>query len=142
MDYRKSDTASKVMVELLGSYTKDKAPQAQVDAHRCIVQASKDPNAFLFDHLLTLKPVQFLEGKLIHDLSTIFLVLNWHHMSFYQNNKDFIDSLGLLHEQNIMKMRLLTFTRMTVENKEISFDTMQENFRLELMLLKHLLLMQ
>lgn len=29
-----SDTAAKVMVELLGSYTEDNASQARVDAHR------------------------------------------------------------------------------------------------------------
>lgn len=88
------------MVELLGSYTEDNASQARVDAHRyvknipeklpnfccqasnlhptyivlfvhrCIVRALKDPNTFLFDHLLTLKPVRFLEGEHIHDVSS------------------------------------------------------------------------
>ena len=28
----------------------------------------EDPNTFLMDHLLTLKPVKFLEGELIHDV--------------------------------------------------------------------------
>ena len=28
-----------------------------------------DPNTFILDHLLTLKPVKFLEGELIHDVS-------------------------------------------------------------------------
>ena len=74
MDCKKSDAASKVMVELLGSYTEDNASQARVDAHRCIVRALKDPNAFLFDHLLTLKPVKFLEGELIHDVSNLSLM--------------------------------------------------------------------
>jgi hypothetical protein len=32
-----------------------------------------DPNTFLLDHLLQLKPVKFLEGELIHDLLTIFV---------------------------------------------------------------------
>lgn len=101
VDCKKSDAASKVMVELLGSYTEDNASQARVDAHRCIVRALKDPNAFLFDHLLTLKPVKFLEGELIHDLLTIFVSAKLaSYVKFYQNNKDFIDSLGLLHEQN------------------------------------------
>uniref|UniRef100_A0A3P9PEX6 Eukaryotic translation initiation factor 3 subunit M n=1 Tax=Poecilia reticulata TaxID=8081 RepID=A0A3P9PEX6_POERE len=67
VDCKKSEAAAKVMVELLGSYTEDNASQARVDAHRCIVRALKDPNTFLFDHLLTLKPVRFLEGELIHD---------------------------------------------------------------------------
>uniref|UniRef100_A0A8C2NSH2 Eukaryotic translation initiation factor 3 subunit M n=1 Tax=Capra hircus TaxID=9925 RepID=A0A8C2NSH2_CAPHI len=97
----------------------------------CIVRALKDPNAFLFDHLLTLKPVKFLEGELIHDLLTIFVSAKLaSYVKFYQNNKDFIDSLGLLHEQNMAKMRLLTFMGMAVENKEISFDTMQQELQI------------
>lgn len=38
------------------------------------MRALKDPNAFLFDHLLTLKPVKFLEGELIHDVSSLSLM--------------------------------------------------------------------
>ena len=38
------------------------------------MRALKDPNAFLFDHLLTLKPVKFLEGELIHDVSNLSLM--------------------------------------------------------------------
>ncbi|XP_066480726.1 eukaryotic translation initiation factor 3 subunit M [Tiliqua scincoides] len=130
-DIFKSDSAAKVMVELLGSYTEDNASQARVDAHRCIVRALKDPGTFLFDHLLTLKPVKFLEGELIHDLLTIFVSAKLaSYVRFYQNNKDFIDSLGLLHEQNMAKMRLLTFMGMAVENKEISFDTMQQELQI------------
>eukprot|EP00063_Salmo_salar_P008196 XP_013983031.1 PREDICTED: eukaryotic translation initiation factor 3 subunit M-like [Salmo salar] len=123
---------SKVMVELLGSYTEDNASQARVDAHRCIVRALKDPNTFLLDHLLALKPVRFLEGELLHDLLTIFVSAKLAaYVKFYQSNKDFIDSLGLNHEQNMAKMRLLTFMGMAVEFKEISFDTMQQELQLE-----------
>ncbi|XP_060622476.1 eukaryotic translation initiation factor 3 subunit M isoform X1 [Anolis sagrei] len=131
VDCKKSDNAAKVMVELLGSYTEDNASQARVDAHRCIVRALKDPTTFLFDHLLALKPVKFLEGELIHDLLTIFVSAKLaSYVRFYQNNKDFIDSLGLLHEQNMAKMRLLTFMGMAVESKEISFDTMQQELQI------------
>lgn len=57
---------------------------------RCIVRALKDPNTFLMDHLLILKPVRFLEGELIHDVSTTlyFAVLSsaklsWEFYSFF-----------------------------------------------------------
>uniref|UniRef100_A0A4W4DPG5 PCI domain-containing protein n=1 Tax=Electrophorus electricus TaxID=8005 RepID=A0A4W4DPG5_ELEEL len=131
VDCKKSEAAAKVMVELLGSYTEDNASQARVDAHRCIVRALKDPNTFLFDHLLALKPVRFLEGELIHDLLTIFVSAKLAaYVKFYQSNKDFIDSLGLSHEQNMAKMRLLTFMGMAVEMKEISFDTMQQELQI------------
>ncbi|XP_018423229.1 PREDICTED: eukaryotic translation initiation factor 3 subunit M isoform X2 [Nanorana parkeri] len=128
---KRSDDAAKVMVELLGSYTDDNASQARVDAHKCIVRALKDPKTFLLDHLLALKPVKFLEGELIHDLLTIFVSAKLSsYVRFYQNNKDFIDSLGLSHEQNTEKMRLLTLMGMAVENKEISFDTIQQELQI------------
>ncbi|XP_053305504.1 eukaryotic translation initiation factor 3 subunit M isoform X2 [Spea bombifrons] len=131
VDCKKSDEAAKVMVELLGSYTDDNASHARLDAHKCIVRALKDPKTFLLDHLLALKPVKFLEGELIHDLLTIFVSAKLSsYVKFYQNNKDFIDSLGLSHEQNMEKMRLLTFMGMAVENKEISFDTIQQELQI------------
>uniref|UniRef100_A0A452F268 PCI domain-containing protein n=1 Tax=Capra hircus TaxID=9925 RepID=A0A452F268_CAPHI len=120
LHYEALVACKKIMVELLGSYMGDSASQARVDAHRYIVQALKDPNAFLSDHLLTLKPVKFVKGELMHDLLTIFV----------SNNKDFIDSVGLRHEQNMAKMRLLTFMGLAVENKEISFDTMQQELQI------------
>jgi len=131
VDCKKSEPAAKVMVELLGSYTEDNASHARTDAHKCIVRALKDPNTFLFDHLLALKPVRFLEGELIHDLLTIFVSAKLvAYVKFYENCKDFIDSLGLSHEQNMAKMRLLTFMGMAVEFKEISFDTMQQELQI------------
>lgn len=62
------------MIELLGTYTEDNASQARDDAHKCIVTCLADPNTFLMDHLLTLKPVKFLEGELIHDVNNFLLM--------------------------------------------------------------------
>lgn len=118
-------------VELLGSYMENNASQARADTHRCIVRALKYLNVFLFDHLVPLKPVKFLEGELIHDLLTIFVSAKLvSYVKFHQTNKDFIDSLGLLHEQNMATMRLLTFMGMAVKNKEISFDTVQQELQI------------
>ena len=36
---------------------------------------------------------------------------------------------GLSHDQNMAKMRLLTFMGMAVEFKEISFDTLQQELQ-------------
>lgn len=63
------DNASKVMIELLGSYTESTASQAKDDAHKCVITSLADPNTFLLDHLLTLKPVQSLEGDKLHEVS-------------------------------------------------------------------------
>ena len=90
-----SEQASKVMIELLGTYTEENASQARDDAYRCIVSFLNDPNTFLMDHLLNLKPVQFLEGELIHDLLTIFVSEKLiAYIDFYKNNTDFVESLG------------------------------------------------
>lgn len=62
---------------------------------RCIVTSLGDPNAFLLDNLLVLKPVRFLEGELIHDLLTIFVSEKLSaYLQFYAANKDFVNSLG------------------------------------------------
>ncbi|RUS74218.1 hypothetical protein EGW08_018024 [Elysia chlorotica] len=126
------ELATKVMIELLGTYTEDNASQAREDAHKCIVTCLADPNTFLMDHLLSLKPVKFLEGELIHDLLTIFVSgkLN-QYQQFYKNNKDFITSLGASHEENMRKMRLLTFMQMCENRTEMDFSLIQEEMQLE-----------
>lgn len=67
VNYR--DSASKVMIELLGSYTESTASQAKDDACKCILTSLADPKSFLLDHLLTLKPVKSLEGEKIYEVS-------------------------------------------------------------------------
>ncbi|GIX84777.1 eukaryotic translation initiation factor 3 subunit M [Caerostris extrusa] len=122
---------TKVMIELLGTYTEDNASQARDDAHKCIVTSLADPNTFLMDHLLLLKPVRFLEGELIHDLLTIFVSEKLSsYVAFYAANKDFVNSLGLSHEQNLQKMRLLTFMQMAETQKEIPFSIIESELQL------------
>jgi translation initiation factor 3 subunit M len=60
---KKSEQASEVMIMLLGTYTTENASQAREEAQRCIVASLADPDTFLLDHLLQLKPVKFLEGN-------------------------------------------------------------------------------
>merc|ERR1712154_402393 len=79
------------------------------------------------DHLLALKPVKFLEGELIHDLLSIFVSGKLsQYQQFYKNNTDFVQSLGLNHESNTRKMRLLTFMQMAETRKEMDFSLIQE----------------
>ncbi len=53
---------------LLGTYTTENASQAREEAQRCIVASLADPQTFLLDHLLQLKPVKFLEGERVSQL--------------------------------------------------------------------------
>lgn len=80
------------MVELLGTYTAENASAAREDAQHCILAALADPNTFLLDPLLALKPVRFLEGELIHDLLLIFVQEKLPaYMTFYKNHKEFVE---------------------------------------------------
>lgn len=85
------------MIELLGTYTDENASYAREDAIKCIVTALADPTTFLLDPLLSLKPVRFLEGELIHDLLTIFVSEKLSsYQAFYKNHKEFVHSQGIL----------------------------------------------
>ncbi|XP_077294780.1 eukaryotic translation initiation factor 3 subunit m [Arctopsyche grandis] len=127
-----SELASKVMIELLGTYTSENASYAREDAIKCIVTALADPNTFLLDPLLSLKPVRFLEGELIHDLLSIFVSEKLSsYQQFYNDHKEFVQNQGLNHEQNMKKMRLLSFMQLAECNPEMSFDLIQSELQLE-----------
>ncbi|XP_063530416.1 eukaryotic translation initiation factor 3 subunit M [Cydia strobilella] len=127
-----SELASKVMIELLGTYTDENASSARDDAIKCIVTALADPNTFLLDPLLALKPVRFLENDPIHDLLTIFVSEKLaKYQEFYNNHKEFVHSQGLNHEQNIKKMRILSFMQMAETNPVITFDEIISELQIE-----------
>lgn len=128
----KSDLASQIMIELLATYTERNASHAEKDAIDCITSYLKDPNTFLMDHLLTLTPVSFLEGKPIHDLLTIFVKDKLqNYLEFYKENKNFIEEIGLDHERNVQKMRLLTFMQIAESKKEISYDVIMSELQID-----------
>jgi len=128
---KQSLAASKVMIELLSTFTEENASLAREDAHRCIVASLADSQTFLMDHLLSLVPVKFLEGELIHDLLTIFVADKLTaYLKFYNAHKDFVESLGLSHEQNLQKMRLLTFMQMAETRKDIPFEAIENELQL------------
>jgi len=121
---KQSEMAAKVMVELLGTYTEENAGQAKEDAQRCIVSAIADPNTFLLDPLLSLKPIRCLEGEKIYDLLNIFVSEKVSaYLKFYKAHKDFINKSGLDHGQNLKKMRLLTFMQLAEASNEVPYET-------------------
>ncbi|KAI1309471.1 Eukaryotic translation initiation factor 3 subunit M [Halotydeus destructor] len=123
--------ADKVMVELLGTYTEETASQARDDAQRCIISSLADSSTFLLDNLLSLKPVKTLKGEKIYELLNIFVSEKLQgYVNFYKANQSFVDSLGLSHDQNIKKMRLLTFMQLAENAKEITFASIQQELQL------------
>merc|ERR1719278_1176425 len=127
----RAEQAGKVMVDLLGTYTTENASEAKEEAQRCIVASLADPNTFLFDHLLNLKPVKFLEGQPIHDLLKIFVFEKLEaYIKFFEANKDFVTGLGLKHEDNVRKMKLLSFMQLAENRSEVSFAEIQHNIQI------------
>ena len=128
---KKSEAASQVMIELLDTYTTENASQAREETHKCIVASIADPNVFHLDHLLQLKPVKFLEGELIHDLLKIFVSEKLDvYQKFYENHRDFVQGLGLNHEDNLTKMKLLTFMQLAETKSEITFGEVQQHMQI------------
>ena len=129
---QRPDQAGKVMVDLLGTYTTENASQAKEEAQRCIVASLADPSTFLYDHLLNLKPVKFLEDQLIHDLLKVFVFEKLEvYNKFYETNKAFVEGLGLKHEDNVRKMKLLSFMQLAENRSEISFEEIQHSIQIE-----------
>jgi len=127
-----SANALKLVIELLGTYDKDTASKSRDDANKCIVYCINDPNMFVFDSLLLLEPIKYLEGELIHNLFTIFVSgkLN-QYMEFYEAHKSFISQTGMNHERNINKMRILSLLTLAENSKEIPFDLLQSELQIE-----------
>lgn len=127
-----SDMALKVMVELLSTYSEQDAKDAKSDAERCITASLADPNTFLLDHLLPLKPIKALENTPIHNLLKIFIFEKLSaYQEFYEKNKAFVDGLGLDHGSNVDKMRLLTFMLMAETQHEIAFEDISKELEVE-----------
>ncbi|KAF6198025.1 hypothetical protein GE061_007770, partial [Apolygus lucorum] len=129
---KESELAAKVMIDLLGTYTTENASQAKEDAQRCILAAVADPETFLLDPLLSLKPVRSLEKELVHQLLLIFVSGKLSdYLAFYNKNKDYVQKQGLDHEANLKKMRLLTFMQLAEGVSEMSFDTILSELHID-----------
>jgi len=130
-DGKKSAEATRVILELLSTYDEENAPSAKEDAERCILDFVAKPDVFMMDHLLKLKPVTCLQGQPIYQLLEIFVsgLLSEYH-TFYTNNKEFIEKSGLVHENNIHKMRILTMLTLSTQTKELPFAKLQTELTL------------
>ncbi|VVC40342.1 Eukaryotic translation initiation factor 3 subunit M,Proteasome component (PCI) domain [Cinara cedri] len=126
-----SELAAEVMIELLRNYTSDDGKQAKDDAKKCIASAIADPKTFLFEPLLYLTPVISLQNTPLHELLVIFVSGNLtNYLDFYKGHKDLIKSLGLDHQANVHKMKLLTVMSLAVDSSIISFETIQQQVQI------------
>ncbi|UJR22002.1 hypothetical protein I4U23_025070 [Adineta vaga] len=126
-----SVNALQLLLELLGTYTKETALKARTDAEKCIINSINDPNVFVMDHLLLLEPVKVLEGGTIHKLLNIFVSGRLQdYLEFYASQKAFIEAQGVKHDRNVTKMRVLTFLQSAENQKEVTFDTIEKEMQI------------
>ena len=52
-------------------------------------------------------------------------------MEFYEAHKTFVTQTGMDHEKNIDKLRILTLMSLAENNKELPFDTLQKQLKIE-----------
>lgn len=118
----RNEEATRMMLELLSTFTEESAGEAKVDAENCIHDFISRPDVFMMDNLLSLKPVQALDGSVWHQLLTVFVSGSLQdYLDIYASNNDFIDD-KLNHEACISKMSLLTFLTMASQQTHIPFD--------------------
>merc|ERR1711934_197665 len=70
-----------------------------------------------------------LEGQLIHDLLKIFVFEKLEaYIKFFEANKDFVTGLGLKHEDNVRKMKLVRAKIAQGDNMVHVSSTMHRTF--------------
>ena len=78
-----SDEATRVMLELLGTYDEESASLAKDDAEKCVIDFISKPDIFIMDHLLQLKPVMVLQGQRIYQVGCTTQLENLSNIVFY-----------------------------------------------------------
>eukprot|EP00850_Spirogloea_muscicola_P019612 SM000195S05259 [mRNA] locus=s195:3038:5010:- [translate_table: standard] len=128
------------LVKYLGTYSAND-PLHEVDAREEAVNAALDfiraPDMFQCD-LLELAPVRQLETDTkyagVHHLLTIFLTgLLKDYLEFHAANPELIQSWGLVHEDCVVKMRLLSLTALanSAQHNEIPYSLIRQNLQLD-----------
>ncbi|VDL61983.1 unnamed protein product [Hymenolepis diminuta] len=116
--------ATQALIHLLSTYTDGKATGAQDDAFKCIVAVIKDPS--ILDHgcLMSLKPVQFLEGEPIHKLLEIYVSGGLADFAaFTKKYPSFLADNGLDEKVCLDKLRTLTLMEIAENVGELDYST-------------------
>jgi len=126
----KARATMKTLLRRFGEQASDEA--AQQDAVTLIVNSINDEGVFIYDDLLELAPVKQLQGRVVYNLLQIFISGSIaDYQRFYENNADEVNELGVSHEANVDKMRLLTLVDLASNNKEVYYDVIMQSLMLE-----------
>uniref|UniRef100_A0A1I8FJZ4 PCI domain-containing protein n=1 Tax=Macrostomum lignano TaxID=282301 RepID=A0A1I8FJZ4_9PLAT len=126
---RSGDTASAnaCLIDLMDAYTEQERIQSQRRSHYV-----HHDSVYIMDHLLSLKPIQFLEGELIHELLMIFVSGSLtDYLTFADKNADFVRGLNICAESCMNKLRLLTLMRLAENKLELDYALLQDELKME-----------
>jgi len=115
------------LLKLLKTYENSSAQElASVKdlATAAIVESIRIKTIFQVDDLLRLKAIEQLKSELIYQLLEIFAHQGYkEYMDLYNAQKENIEKIGLSHDDNVFKLRLITLATLAATQEEIPYST-------------------
>uniref|UniRef100_A0A5K3F2J1 PCI domain-containing protein n=1 Tax=Mesocestoides corti TaxID=53468 RepID=A0A5K3F2J1_MESCO len=116
--------ATQAMINLLSTYSDGGAAGAREDAFKCILAAIQDPSFLSHNRLITLKPVQYLEGEPVHKLLEIYVSGGLSDFaSFIKKHPKFLAEHGLNEKACLDKLRTLSLMEIAENVAELDYET-------------------
>ncbi|KAL5104512.1 Eukaryotic translation initiation factor 3 subunit M [Taenia crassiceps] len=116
--------ATQAMINLLSTYSEGNAAGARDDALKCILAVIQDPSFLSHNRLMSLKPVQFLEGEPVHKLLEIYVSGGLGDFAaFMKKNPTFLAENGLDEKACLDKLRTLSLMKIAENVAELDYAT-------------------
>jgi translation initiation factor 3 subunit M len=110
------------LIKYLETY--EKPTDAELPALKALIikaatEAIDLPDVFQVDQLMDLKVLEHVKSEPVYKLLLIFANDGYkEYLEFYKGNKDAIEKLGLSHEKNLVKLRLITLAILAADQTE------------------------
>ncbi|VDK38240.1 unnamed protein product [Taenia asiatica] len=116
--------ATQAMINLLSTYSEGNAAGARDDALKCILAVIQDPSFLSHNRLMSLKPVQFLEGEPVYKLLEIYVSGGLGDFAaFMKKNPTFLAENGLDEKACLDKLRTLSLMKIAENVAELDYAT-------------------
>ncbi|VDD82048.1 unnamed protein product, partial [Mesocestoides corti] len=113
--------ATQAMINLLSTYSDGGAAGAREDAFKCILAAIQDPSFLSHNRLITLKPVQYLEGEPLLEIYVSGGLSDF--ASFIKKHPKFLAEHGLNEKACLDKLRTLSLMEIAENVAELDYET-------------------
>jgi len=104
------------------------------DVSKIVIEAIRLNSVFQYDRLYSMPVIKRLESskhKPLYQLLKIFVEENLEsYQNFATQNSALLNSLGLNHDENLKKMRLLTLASLAVENHELPYSVISKSLQI------------